>query len=153
MNEEMKDTLEKVASYNEMLNLKSMRKGIIIMSIVFIIMVQISMWKEVSPAPLVSLICAYNGATFISKAKESKDKSDFITGSIFFVAMLLNTIAFIVKWLTSHIKGYVAGLVDELEFLKRLLVQNKEAYEMLSEWKKGFFDRKYILSLMQKRNT
>ena len=97
MNEEMKDTLEKVASYNEMLNLKSMRKGIIIMSIVFIIMVQISMWKEVSPAPLVSLICAYNGATFISKAKESKDKSDFITGSIFFVAMLLNTIAFIVK--------------------------------------------------------
>lgn len=28
MNEEMKDTLEKVASYNEMLNLKSMRKGI-----------------------------------------------------------------------------------------------------------------------------
>ena len=97
MNEEMKDTLEKVASYNEMLNLKSMRKGIIIMSIVFIIMVQISMWKEVSPAPLVSLICAYNGATFISKAKESKDKSDFITGSIFFVAMLLNTIAFILN--------------------------------------------------------
>ena len=97
MNEEMKDTLEKVASYNEMLNLKSMRKGIIIMSIVFIIMVQISMWKEVSPAPLVSLICAYNGATFISKAKGSKDKSDFITGSIFFVAMLLNTIAFILN--------------------------------------------------------
>ncbi|MBE5866603.1 MAG: helix-turn-helix transcriptional regulator [Lachnospiraceae bacterium] len=97
MNEEMKDTLEKVASYNEMLNLKSMRKGIIIMSIVFIIMVQISLWKEVPPTPLVSLICAYNGATYISKARESKDKSDFITGSMFLAAMLLNTIAFIVK--------------------------------------------------------
>ena len=97
MNEEMKDTLEKVASYNEMLNLKSMRKGIITMCIVFIILVIISIWKELSPAPLVRMICAYNGATFISKARESKDKSDFITGGIFFAAMLINTIAFIVK--------------------------------------------------------
>ena len=97
MNEEMKDTLEKVASYNEMLNLKSMRKGIITMCIVFIILVIISAWKELSPAPLVSMICAYNGATIISKARESKDKSDFVTGSIFFAAMMLNTIAFILK--------------------------------------------------------
>ena len=98
MNEEMKDTLEKVASYNEMLNLKSMRKGIITMCIVCIILVIISTWKELSPAPLVSMICAYNGATFISKAREGKDKSDFVTGSIFFAAMMINTIAFILKW-------------------------------------------------------
>ena len=97
MNEEMKDTLEKVASYNEMLNLKSMRKGIITMCIVFIILVIISTWKELSPAPLVRMICAYNGATFISKAREGKDKSDFVTGSIFFAAMMINTIAFILK--------------------------------------------------------
>ena len=97
MNEEMKDILEKVASYNEMLNLKSMRKGIITMCIVFIILVIISTWKELSPAPLVSMICAYNGATLISKAREGKDKSDFVTGSIFFAAMIINTIAFILK--------------------------------------------------------
>ena len=97
MNEEMKDTLEKVASYNEMLNLKSMRKGIITMCIVFIILVIISTWKELSPTPLVSMICAYNGATFISKAREGKDKSDFVTGSIFFAAMMINTIAFVLK--------------------------------------------------------
>ena len=97
MNEEMKDTLEKVASYNEMLNLKSMRKGVITMCIVFIILVIISTWKELSPAPLVSMICAYNGATFINKAREGKDKSDFVTGSIFFAAMMINTIAFILK--------------------------------------------------------
>ena len=97
MNEEMKDTLEKVASYNEMLNLKSMRKGIITMCIVFIILVIISTWKELSPAPLVSMICAYNGATLISKAREGKDKSDFVTGSIFFAAMMINTIAFVLK--------------------------------------------------------
>ena len=97
MNEEMKDTLEKVASYNEMLNLKSMRKGIITMCIVFIILVIISTWKELSPAPLVSMICAYNGATLISKAREGKDKSDFVTGSIFFAAIMINTIAFILK--------------------------------------------------------
>ena len=63
----------------------------------FIIMVIISAWKELSPAPLVSMICAYNGASFISKAREGKDKSDYITGSIFFVAMLINTVAFILK--------------------------------------------------------
>ena len=96
MNEEVKDTLEKVASYNEVLNLKAMRKGIIVMAIVFIILVIISLCKELTPAPLVSMLCAYNGATFISKAKEGKDKTDYITGSLFFVAMILNTIAFII---------------------------------------------------------
>ena len=95
MNEEMKETLGKVVSYNEMLNLKSMNKGIMTMAVVFIVMVLLSMWKGLSPAPLVSMMCAYNGATYMSKAKDSKDKTDFITGSIFFLAMLINTTAFV----------------------------------------------------------
>lgn len=95
MNEEIKDTLEKVASYNEMLNLKAMRKGILTMSIVFIILVQISLWKELSPAPLFSLVCAYSGASLLSKARVDKDKYDWIVGSICLIAMALNTIAFI----------------------------------------------------------
>lgn len=97
MKEEMKETLEKVANYNELLNLKSMQKGIITMGIVFIIMVLISLWKDLSPAPLVSILCAYNGATFMSKAKDGKNKTDFITGSLFYFSMLLNTAAFILK--------------------------------------------------------
>lgn len=97
MNEEVKETLEKVAIYNEMLSLKSMRNGIITMCIVFIILVIISVWKEIPPAPLLSMMCAYNGATFISRAREGKNKSDFITGSLVFAAMLLNTIVFILK--------------------------------------------------------
>ena len=95
MNEEVKETLEKVASYNEMMNLKAMRKGILTMSIVFIILVQISLWKELSPAPLFSLVCAYSGASLLSKARAGKDKYDWIVGSICLIAMALNTIAFI----------------------------------------------------------
>lgn len=94
-NGEVKETLEKVASYNEMLNLKSMRKGIITMCVVFIVLVFIAACKGLSAAPLVSMMCAYNGATFISKARESKDKSDYITGGVFLAALLLNTIVFI----------------------------------------------------------
>jgi transcriptional regulator with XRE-family HTH domain len=97
MNEDVNDTLEKVVSYNEMRNLKSMRKGIMTMSIVFLIMVQISLWKELSPAPLISMICAYSGAALISKAREGKDKSDFIIGSILWIIMLVSTITFILK--------------------------------------------------------
>ena len=97
MNQEMKETLQKVADYTETQNLKSMRVGILTMCIVFVILVIISMGKEVSPAPLVSMICAYNAATFISRAKYGKDKVDFITGIIFIFSMLLNTIVFIIK--------------------------------------------------------
>lgn len=97
MNEEMKDTLQKVADYTETQNLKSMRIGILTMCIGFMILVFISLWKEISPAPLVSMVCAYNGAMFISRAKYSKDKMDFITGIVSFGAMIANTIAFIIK--------------------------------------------------------
>lgn len=97
MNEEMKVTLEKVVDYTETQNLKSMRIGIVTMSIIFTILVIISTWKEVTPAPLVSMLCAYNGATFISKRKYGKDNNDFIIGCLFFAGMILNLIAFVVK--------------------------------------------------------
>jgi len=97
MNEEMKDTLNKVADYTEMQNLKSMRIGIIAMNMVFLVMVLISMWKELSPAPLVSMVCAFNGAMFISRAKAGRDKADFAAGALSFAAMIVNTIAFILK--------------------------------------------------------
>lgn len=53
------------------------------------------MWKEISPAPLVSMICAYNGATFISKGKYTKDKGELVAGVISFIAMGANTVAFL----------------------------------------------------------
>lgn len=97
MNTELKETLEKVADYTDTINVKTMRIGVLTMAIVFMILVLISTWKEVSPAPLVSMICAYNGATFISKTKYSKDKTDLGIGVIFLLSMLINTIAFVLK--------------------------------------------------------
>lgn len=97
MNNEMKKTLEKVVDYNDAINARAMKIGIISMTSVFIILVLISTYKEISPAPLVSLLCAYNGATFLSKAKQKRDKTDIIPGVMFIIAMLLNTIAFIIK--------------------------------------------------------
>lgn len=97
MNTELKETLEKVADYTDTINVKTMRIGVLTMAIVFVILVLISTWKEVSPAPLVSMICAYNGATFISKIKYSKDKMDLFIGVLFLLSMVINTIAFILK--------------------------------------------------------
>ena len=97
MNEEVKETLGKVADYTEAMNARAMKKGVITMCIVFILLVMISTYKDLSPAPLVSMICAYNGATFIGKAKAGKDKTDLLTGIIFCVAMVINTVAFILK--------------------------------------------------------
>ena len=97
MNEEVKETLGKVADYSEAINERAMKKGVITMCIVFVLLVIISTYKDLSPAPLVSMICAYNGATFLGKAKGGKDKADLITSIIFFVAMVINTVAFILK--------------------------------------------------------
>ena len=97
MNNEMKETLEKVADYNEAINVKAMKTGIISMASVFIVLVLVSTYKEISPAPLVSMLCAYNGATFFSKAKQTKDKTNMISGVLFITAMILNTIAFVIK--------------------------------------------------------
>ena len=97
MNEEVKVTLEKVADYTDAMNVRAMKKGIITMCIVFMLLVIISAYKDLSPAPLMSMMCAYNGATFLGKANDGKDKTDLITGIIFFVAMAINTVVFIVK--------------------------------------------------------
>ena len=60
---------ENIIKYSELINFKSMKYGIIGMCIIFIILVLISTYKDMSPAPLVSLICAYNSVTFISRYK------------------------------------------------------------------------------------
>lgn len=97
VNNEMKETLEKVADYNDAINANAMKTGIISMVCVFIVLVLVSTYKEISPAPLVSMLCAYNGATFLSKAKQTKDKTNMIPGVLFIIAMILNTIAFVIK--------------------------------------------------------
>ena len=97
MNEEVKETLGKVADYTEAMNTRAMKKGVITMCIVFILLVIISTYKDLSPAPLVSMICAYNGATFLGKAKDGKDKTDLLIGIIFCCAVVINTVAFILK--------------------------------------------------------
>ena len=74
-----------------------MKYGIIGMCIIFIILVLISTYKDMSPAPLVSLICAYNSVTFISRYKLNNEKFNLIPGIMFGIAMVLNTIAFILK--------------------------------------------------------
>lgn len=97
VNNEMKETLEKVADYNDAINANAMKTGIISMVCVFIVLVLVSTYKEISPAPVVSMICAYNGATFLSKSKQTKDKTNMIPGVLFIIAMILNTIAFVMK--------------------------------------------------------
>ena len=74
-----------------------MRIGVVTMAMVFIVLVLISTYKEISPAPLVCMLCAYNSATYISKVKYTKDKTDLVTGALFFIALILNTLVFILK--------------------------------------------------------
>lgn len=97
MDDEIKTTLEKVADYSEVMELKSIRTGIIVMNAIFVLLVIISMYKGISPSPLLSMLCAYDGATFISKSKYTREKMTIITGVIFLVATVLNTIVFIIK--------------------------------------------------------
>lgn len=88
---------ENIIKYSELIIFKSMKYGIIGMCIIFIILVLISTYKDMSPAPLVSLICAYNSVTFISRYKLNNEKSNLVSGVMFSIAMVLNTIAFILK--------------------------------------------------------
>ncbi len=90
-----KKSEENIIKLTELINLKTMRNGIIGMCIVFMILVTISTYKDISPASLVSLICAYNCVTFISRYNIRKDKSDLIAGILFLIATVLNTISFI----------------------------------------------------------
>ena len=96
-----KEVLEKadenIIKLTELISLKSMRYGIIGMCFIFIILVLISGYKGISPAPLVSMMCAYNSVAFISRYKFDKKVENLVPGVMFMIAMILNTIAFILK--------------------------------------------------------
>ncbi len=86
---------ENIIKLTELVNLNSMKYGIIGMSLFSIILMFIAFFKDVPMASMVSLLCAYNCVTFLSRYKIRKDKTDLITGVMFFIAVICNTIAFI----------------------------------------------------------
>ncbi len=92
-----KKSEENIIKLTELVNLKSMKYGIIGMALFSIILVSISFFKDTSMASIVSLLCAYNCITFLSRYKIRKDKTDLITGVLFFIGVLCNTIAFILS--------------------------------------------------------
>ncbi len=92
-----KKSEENIINLTELVNLKTMKYGIIGMAIFFMVLVLISMFKDTSPSALVSLICAYNSVTFLSRYRIRKDKSDLFSGIMFFIAVICNTFAFIIS--------------------------------------------------------
>ncbi len=92
-----KKSEENIIKLTELVNLKSMKYGIIGMALFSIILILISFFKDTSMASLVSLLCAYNCVTFLSRYKIKKDKTDLLTGVMFFIAVICNTIAFILS--------------------------------------------------------
>lgn len=88
---------ENIIKFSELISFKSMKYGVIGMCFIFIILVLISAYKDISPAPLVSLICAYNSVTFISRYKLNNERSNLVPGVMFGIAMVLNTIAFVLN--------------------------------------------------------
>ncbi|MBP3840732.1 MAG: helix-turn-helix transcriptional regulator [Bacilli bacterium] len=88
---------ENIIKFSELISFKSMKYGVIGMCFIFIILVLISTYKDISPAPLVSLICAYNSVTFISRYKLNNERSNLVPGVMFGIAMVLNTIAFVLN--------------------------------------------------------
>ena len=92
-----KKSEENIIKLTELANLKSMKYGIIGMALFSIILMIISFFKDESMASVVSLLCAYNCVTFLSRYKIRKDKTDLITGILFFIAVICNTIAFMLS--------------------------------------------------------
>lgn len=90
-----KKSEENIINLTELIDLKTMRYGIIGMCLFFILLVFISGYKEISPAPLTSMLCAYNAITFLSRYKIRHEKGDLFTGVMFLIAVILNTINFI----------------------------------------------------------
>ena len=92
-----KKSAENIIKLTKLITLKSMKYGIIGMTLFFIILIIISFFKNTSMASLVSLLCVYNSITFLSRYKIKKDKTDLFTGIIFFIAVICNTTAFILS--------------------------------------------------------
>ena len=92
-----KKSEENIINLTELVTLKSMKYGIIGMALFSIILIFISFLKDTSMASIVSLLCAYNCVTFISRYKIRKAQTDLITGIMFFIAVICNTIAFIIS--------------------------------------------------------
>ena len=92
-----KKSEENIIKLTELVNLKSMKYGIIGMALFSIILILISFFKDTNMASIVSLLCAYNCITFLGRYKTKKDKTDLITGLIFLIAVICNTIAFILS--------------------------------------------------------
>ncbi len=86
---------ENILKLTELGNLKSMKYGIIGMALFAIVLILIGTFKNTSSSSLVSLLCAYNSVTFLSRYKINKDRTDLITGILFFIGVICNTIAFI----------------------------------------------------------
>ena len=91
-----KKSEENIIKLTELVNLKSMKYGIIGMALFSIILILISFFKDTSMSSIVGLLCAYNSVTFLSRYKIRKDKTDLITGIMFFIGVICNTIAFII---------------------------------------------------------
>lgn len=92
-----KKSEENIINLTELIELKTIKYGVIGMALFFMILVIVSVFKDTSPSSLVSLICAYNSVTFLSRYRIKKDKSDLSAGVLFFIAVICNTIAFIVS--------------------------------------------------------
>ena len=92
-----KKSEENIIILTELVNLKSMKYGFIGMTLFSIILMLISIFKNIPMATIVSLLCAYNSVTVLSRYKIRKDKLDLFTGIMFFIAVVCNTIAFILS--------------------------------------------------------
>ena len=92
-----KKSEENIIKLTELVNLKSMKYGIIGMVLFSVILMIIAFLKDINMASLVSLLCAYNCVTFLSRYKIGKDKTDLLTGILFFIAVICNIVAFILS--------------------------------------------------------
>ena len=93
----MKETLEKVADYNVAIQAKSMKIGVIAMAAMSVVIMILATIKGMSTTPIVILLCAYNGATFLSRARQTKEQSALLAGSMFLLAMVMNIAVLLVR--------------------------------------------------------
>ena len=88
---------ETIVKLAELIDLKTMRYGILGMALFFMVLVFICISKDQSASSLVSLICAFNGITYTTRYKVKRESTDLVAGILFIVATILNTIAFTVS--------------------------------------------------------